>query len=151
MKKIMFLTMMMVIALAVGSAYADESATWALTQSGNEPNNGITVFSVGPADFDSLTVGAGEMIGSYAEGSAAGGWREEEALMEPYNGVTIFSAGAADFDTVPLAGAMSGYYEESSGAGGLREEVSEVEPHNGITIFTTGPAVYDSIPAGTVW
>ena len=150
MKKIMFLAMMMVVALAVGSAYADAGATWALTQSVNEPNNGITVFSVGPVDFDSLPIGAVEMSGSYEEGAATGGWREEEAVMEPYNGVTIFNASAADFDTLPMLTGAAGY-EESAAAGGLREEESGTELHNGITIFSTDPAVYDVIPTGAGW
>src|SRR5512134_1033528 len=134
MKKIMFLSMMMVLALAVGSAYADESATWALTESGNLPHNGITVFSSAPVDFDNVPLLAGTMSGSYEEGSAAGGWREEEALTEPYNGVTIFSERPIDFDTVGLgAEAMIGFYEEGfSAAGGLREGEAEVLPENGI-------------------
>src|SRR5512143_3762361 len=104
MKKIMFLSMMMVLALVIGLAYADESAAWALKGNGNLPYNGITVFSAGPVDFDNVPILTGAMSGSYAEGTAAGGWREEEALVEthPYNGVTIFSERSIDFDTLPL-------------------------------------------------
>jgi len=150
MKKIMFLTMMMVLVLAAGSAYADGSATWALTQ---EPNNGITVFSIGPAEFENVPLVSGEMSVLYIEeGSAAGGWREEEALVEPYNGATVFSAAPVDFETVTLgAGMMIGAYEESSAAGGLHEEEAALAPENGITIFSTGPVAYDSVPAETGW
>lgn len=141
MKKIMLFAAMMVIALAVGSAYADGSYTWALTHSGNESGNGITVFSTAPVDFDNVPLGAVEMKGSYEEGSAAGGWREEEAvaLTEPYNGITIFMAGPVDFETL-AAGTelMVGVYEEGSAAGGLHEEA--LAPENGITIFSDGPA-----------
>jgi len=152
MKKIMFLTVMMIVTLAVGLAYADGSATWALTQSGNEPGNGITVFSAGPAEFDNVPLGVGAMSSSYEEGTAAGGWREEEAAVatEPYNGITIFIAGPVDFETLALGTeAMIGVYEEDSAAGGLHEEA--LAPENGVTIFSDGPADYESVPAGTGW
>ena len=139
MKKIMLFTMMMVLALVVGSAYADESATWA--------GNGITVFRIGPAEFDNVPLGATEMSVYYEEGSAAGGWREEEALVEPYNGTTIFSAGPVDFETVTLGAGMTiSTYEESSAAGGLHLEEATLTPENGITIFSNGPVAFDSVP-----
>jgi hypothetical protein len=150
MKKIMLLTVMMVFALAVGSAYADESATWALTQSGN----GITVFGAGPAEFDNLPLAAGEMSSSYEEGSAAGGWREEEEALvvtEPYNGITIFIAGPVDFETTLGTVVMIGAYEEGSAAGGLHEEEAALAPENGITIFSDRPVDYESVPSGTGW
>ena len=153
MKKIMFLSMMMVLALAVGSAYADESAAWTLTESSNLPHNGITVFSAVPVAFDDVPFLAGTMSESYEEGSAAGGWREEEAMTEShlYNGVTIFSEHAIDFDAVPLgAVATIGVYEEGAAAGGLREEELTF-PGNGITIFSTEPVAYDNVPSGAGW
>jgi hypothetical protein len=146
MKKIMFLSMMMVLALAIGSAYAGERATWALTESGNLPHNGITVFSAGPVDFDNVPLLAGTMSGSYEEGSAAGGWREEEALSKSYtyNGVTIFSERPIDFDTVQLGAVMMiGVYEEGSAAGGLHEEEAAF-PGNGVTIFSDRPVDYET-------
>ena len=152
MKKIMFLSMMMVLALVAGSAYADESSTWALTQSGSLPHNGITVFSAGPVDFDNVPLLTGTMRGSYEEGAAAGGWREEEAMTEthPYNGVTIFSERPIDFDAVQLgAETMIGLYEEGSAAGGLHEEAAF--PGNGITIFSDEPVAYDNVPSGAGW
>ncbi len=146
MKKIMLLAMMMVLALAVGSVYADGSASWALT----EPSNGITVFSTGPAEFDNVSLGAGEMRGSYEEGTAAGGWREEEAVAEPYNGITIISAEPVDFETMLGTVVMFGVYEEGSAAGGLHEEEA-LAPKNGITIFSDGPVDYEIVPAGAGW
>ena len=154
MKKIMFLTMMMVVTLAVGSAYTDGSATWALTQSGSEWSNGITVFTTGPADFENVPLGAGEMRSSYEEGAAAGGWREEETaeVTEPYNGVTIFIAGPVDFETLALGTeVMIGVYEEGSAAGGLHEEEAALAPENGVTIFSDGPVDYERVPAGASW
>jgi hypothetical protein len=150
MKKIMFLSMMMVLALVVGSAYADE---WVLTQGSSLPYNGITVFSAGPVDFDNVPLLTGTMSESYAEGAAAGGWREEEALVEthPYNGVTIFSERSIDFDTLPLgAEKMIGVNDEGSAAGGLHEEEAAF-PGNGITIFSDGPVAYDNVPSGASW
>ncbi|HET7319230.1 MAG TPA: hypothetical protein VFK23_08850 [Nitrospirota bacterium] len=141
MKKIMFLSMMMVLALTAGTIYADES--------GSLPYNGITVFSTGPVAFDDVPLLAGTMNWSYEEGSAAGGWREEEAMTEthPYNGVTIFSDRAIDFDSVPLgAVAQIGTYEEGTAAGGLHEEEAMALPENGITIFSKEPVAYDSLP-----
>ena len=153
MKKIMFLSMMMVLALVIGSAYADERAAWALKGNGNLPYNGITVFSAGPVDFDNVPILTGAMSGSYAEGTAAGGWREEEALVEthPYNGVTIFSERSIDFDTLPLGTEkMIGVYEEGSAAGGLHEEEAAFSG-NGITIFSDEPVAYDNVPSGAGW
>lgn len=153
MKKIMFLSLIMVLALVAGTAYAYESSTWALTESGNLPHNGITVFSAGPVDFDNVPLFTGAMRGAYEEGSAAGGWREEEAMTEfhPYNGVTIFSKRPIDFDTLPLgAEAMIGVYEEGSAAGGLHEEEVAL-PQNGITIFSDEPVAYDTVPSGAAW
>ena len=142
MKKIMFLSMMMVLALVAGTVYANES--------GNLPYNGITVFSAGPVAFDDVPLLAGTMNWSYEEGSAAGGWREEEAVMEthPYNGVTIFSDRAIDFDSVPLGAValIGAYEEEGTAAGGLHEEEAMTLPENGITIFSTEPVAYDSLP-----
>jgi hypothetical protein len=142
MKKIMFLSMMLVLALVAGTVYANES--------GNLPYNGITVFSAGPVAFDDVPLVAGTMNWSYEEGSAAGGWREEEAMVEthPYNGVTIFSERAIDFDAVPLgAVATIGTYEEGSAAGGLHEEEALALPENGITIFSKEPVAFDSAPS----
>jgi hypothetical protein len=150
MKKIMLLSMMMVLALAVGSAYADESATWALS----EPHNGITLFSAGPVDFDNILLGTGVASHMYAEGSAAGGWREEEAMTEPYlsNGITILSEGPVSFDTVVTYGEAEtiGAFEEGSAAGGLHVEDTAL-PENGITIFSTEPVAYDNVPSGAGW
>lgn len=143
MKKIMFLSMMMVLALVAGTVYANES--------GSLPYNGITVFTNGPVAFDDIPVMAGTMNWSYEEGSAAGGWREEEAMTEthPYNGITIFSDRSVDFDAVPLgAVALIGSYEEGTAAGGLHEEEAVTSPENGVTIFSKEPVAFDSLPAG---
>ena len=145
MKKIMFLAMM-VLALAAVTAYAGEGGMWA-SHSGKLPHNGITVFCEGPVAFDSVPLTTGFAKNLYAEGSAAGGWREE-AMTEPYtyNGVTIFSERANDFDSLPLvAGEMTGAIEEGSAAGGLHEEAVTL-PENGITIFSNEPVFYDNAP-----
>ena len=144
MKKIMFLSMMMILALTAGTVYADES--------GSLPYNGITVFSAGPVAFDDVPLLAGTMNWSYEEGSAAGGWREEEAMTEthPYNGITIFSDRPVDFDAVSLgAVTLIGAYEEGTAAGGLHEEEAVTLPENGVTIFSTEPVAFDSLPAGS--
>ena len=148
MKKIMFLSMMMVLALAVGSAYAVESARWI-----SEPHNGITLFSAGPVDFDNALLGTGVASSLYAEGSATGGWRGEEAMTEPYlnNGITILSEGPVSFDAVMYGEAETmGAFEEGSAAGGLHVEET-VLPENGITIFNDGPVAYDNLPSGAGW
>ena len=92
------------------------------------------------------------MSESYAEGTAAGGWRDEEAMVEthPYNGVTIFSERSIDFDTLPLGAEKMIGVEEGSAAGGLHEEEAAF-PGNGITIFSDGPVAYDSVPSGAGW
>jgi hypothetical protein len=139
MKKILFLTTM-VLAVSFGTAYANHGSG-VMAKGGHDfqPKNGITVFCSGPVDFESIPIFASpkSTSSSYEESSAAGGLREEETTMEPYNGVTVFSYGPATFDTLPLeAGAMSGtYFEESAAAGGLRTGEEGPELNNGITDF----------------
>jgi hypothetical protein len=91
------------------------------------------------------------MRGSYEEGAAAGGWREEEAVAEPYNGITILSTDPVDFETIPGTVVMFGVYEEGSAAGGLHEEEAALAPENGITIFSDRPVDYEIVPAGAGW
>jgi hypothetical protein len=150
MKKILFLTTM-VLAVSFGTAYADHgSGVWDTGDRGYQPKNGITVFCSGPAIFDSIPLATKSARASYyEESSAAGGIRVGETTKEPYNGVTVFSYGPVAFDSIPLeAGAMGVSYEESSAAVGLRAgEWAGNLNNNGITDFTG--RTYDTISAGT--
>src|SRR5512141_2986788 len=104
MKKILFLTTM-VLVLAGGTAYAAHgSDAWTGSAYGMQPKNGITVFCTGPVTFDLVPLGAAPMSakpGYNAESSAAGGYRGEASAPEPDNGVTIFSGEPVSFDAVP--------------------------------------------------
>ena len=96
MKKILILLGVLVIALTLGTAYADNK-----DMSAGE-YNGITAFEQAPVashDFATgLALGNGitafdvriEIPGAEAEGSAAGGLRSMEPSTEPSNGITIF-------------------------------------------------------------
>src|SRR5574341_209483 len=94
MKKIILLTMTMVLALAIGTVYAGMEIYGA--KEGHVMFNGITNFSgkgigttsdalrIDPADWGAVPSAA------EVEGASAGGLREEMEL-HPFNGVTNFS------------------------------------------------------------
>jgi len=97
MKKILILLGVLVIALTLGTAYADSkdmsAGEW----------NGITAFEhVSASSHDlapGLTLANGitsfdvRIVVYGAEGAAAGGMRTAEPSMEPQNGITYFSTG----------------------------------------------------------
>jgi hypothetical protein len=96
MKKILIILGVLVIALTVGVAYADN-----MDMSAGE-YNGITVFEKVPIVTHDLSPGLTAENGITAfevrpaetsEGAAAGGLRTMEPSMELQNGITYFSTG----------------------------------------------------------
>jgi hypothetical protein len=96
MKKILILLVVLVVALTLGTAYADSKDMSA--------ENGITVFEAVPAASHDLGPGltlengitAFEIVPvEYgAEGAAAGGLRAMEPSMELRNSITVFDTSA---------------------------------------------------------
>jgi len=113
MKKIIFYSLTMVFALALGVSYALEG-------------NGVTDFSgltydIGPAGIPAPTM----------EGESAGGMRE--AVPDPlwYNGVTDFRGKTVEEENISIEPSiLSGEH-----AGGMREEAPSKELFNGVTDF----------------
>ncbi len=97
MKKILILLGVMVIVLAVGTAYADSTDMRAGVY------NGITAFEKVPLPSHDVSLGLalGNGITAFdvrievpaAEGEAAGGLRTMEPSMKLDNGITYFSTG----------------------------------------------------------
>lgn len=169
MKKIIFISAML-FALAYGTAFAGDMSSKTIA----DASNGITIFTVGPAAFDSgslgpLALGSGPVAlnpVAYDTGPLGSGpvaYNEYntrvEASSENSNGITIFAAGPAAFDTVILGSvtasapflSAAGYETSGAGAGGYGTEASgTMSINNGITIFAIGPVAFDSVPMGSV-
>jgi hypothetical protein len=79
--------------------WSEESAAGGVTdaESHLELNNGITIFAIGPLDFD-LVPSFARVVASVEIGSAAGGLREDSEPLGLYNGITIFDRGVIDAD-----------------------------------------------------
>jgi hypothetical protein len=132
MKKLISLVLMTLVVVSAGLVYADD------TREGL--NNGVTIFSVGPASFDDGTTIYKGLMANEVEGAAAGGVSIRESGNEQGNGVTIFSVGPATFDEIGQVANDSrlvSYENEGSGAGGVTAATSTSTLYNGITIFSS--------------
>ena len=141
MKKIIFFTMTMVFALAIGAAYAG-------MEGGHDVMfNGITNFSARGYDTtsDALKIDAADwgVVRGVAEveGASAGGLRAGEIELHPYNGITNFSGRGYDTtsDALKIDAADWGAVRspiEGASAGGLRAGEIELHPYNGVTDFS---------------
>lgn len=124
MKKILFMTMIMVFALTLGLAYAGDEARKVLS-------NGVTDFT--GRSYDTLGLGpAGEI--AHADVSAAGGLRAGKAIEKLHNGVTDFTG--RSFDALELGQDREIASAESSAAGGLRAGEAMKELSNGVSDFS---------------
>lgn len=147
MKKIMTITVALLLALSFGAVYAMDNLTRS-TDISSEVYNGITHFATGPAILDAGPVGLLEE--RFEMGYAAGGMESREYAessdLGPGNGITAFVMGSALYDVGPV-----GLLEprlEGEAAGGWISTESIADFHNGVTVFVEGPAIFDAGPVG---
>jgi hypothetical protein len=119
MKKILMISAVIVFALTLGVAYADDMSSGM----SSKLDNGITIFATGP-----VSTGIYFREGSVDSTSEVALARPEPLGLD--NGVTVF---ANSYSGEEISG------EEGMAAGGYAGEEAPLDLHNGITVFDRGP------------
>jgi len=126
MKKILLVSAVIVFALALGVAYADD-----MSSGMSKWDNGITIFATGP-----VSTGINFRAGS-VDSSSEVALASREALGLD-NGTTLFASGPVSTGVNYKSGeVISG--EEGMAAGGYAGEEAPLDLYNGITSFDSHP------------